>query len=171
MEPSELPPFPTPEPPHSTPVAPPADRGMSMLLQVLFLAAFWPAVYITHEQTTAMITAEQKARECEETAEKRAREREERQAAFEQIVGRWSLGNRDAWIIIFQRDKFVFRSDAKAVALGSWRFENGIYLLESPNLVGEWRARIVGDELLLEQSTSREGTWRVTSRLRRPAKE
>ncbi len=164
MEVSSLPPFPVPEPPLTATPPAPVGRGKRMLLQALFLLAFWPAVYVIHERATHIAAAEQKTREQEEVER-------DRRADIERIMGRWVGNHGDAWIISFQPDVFVLRLDAKAVVLGSWRLENGIYPFLARDLVGDWRGRIVGDELLVEQSASREGTWRVVFRLRRPGKE
>lgn len=152
MEPSELPPFPTPEPPHPAPAARLAGRGMPMFLQALFLLAFWPAIYITHEQSAAMIAAEQKAREKEQ----REQEQRERTEAVERITAHWDSDHEEGWIIRFRDDRFAFWLTSNAIVRGTWRYENGMYILQSPDLIGCWRARIVDNKLLIEHSESGE---------------
>ena len=153
MEPSELPSFPTPEPVPPAPAAPHAGRGMPMLLQVLFLLAFWPGIYFTHEHSAAMIAAEQKAREQEQ------REQEGKEI-FERIAGRW-LSEGGAWSITNAMCLFFYW-------IGRWNSgELGILRTEATltarGLIGDWRARIIGEELILEQLPDREGTWHVVS--------
>ena len=162
MEPSELPPFPALEPP-AKPTPQPAGRRGTMLLQALFLLAIWSGVYILHEQTTAITAAEQKAREREQ-AER------DRETAIRQINGRW-VGVGNAWIISFQTETFVLELDPKATWWGNWRFENGVYHLTESGLDRVRRARIIGDELVIERPDGNEASWTVVWRFRRPGKE
>jgi hypothetical protein len=124
---------------------------MSMFLQTLFLLAFWPAVYITHEQSAAMIAAEQKIREREQREQ-------ERQAATERIAGQWVSAHGDGAILQFVENRFlVFRfSDAgrqsQIVPIGSVKTDGQSYLLATSDS-GYFPARINGAELEVEFGT------------------
>src|SRR5437773_344292 len=94
MDLSSLPRFPPAIPPDSTPSPQPVaakeeepvppGRGWTMLFQFLFLALFWSAVYVLHQQALAFSAAAERARAKEEA------ERERREyAAF--LAGKWQL--------------------------------------------------------------------------------
>ncbi len=119
-----------------------------MFLQTLFLLAFWPAVYFTHEHTAALIAAEQKVREKEQ------REQEQK-AAIERITGRWVSAHGDGAIINFvENDFLVFRitppeGGSNIVPFGTVKTDGQSYLLATSDS-GWCPARITGDELEVE---------------------
>jgi hypothetical protein len=135
-----------------------------MLLQLLFMLAFWSGVYVIHEQATAILRAQGETREREDAIEREARERK---AAIERIRGRWVLG--DERIVSFQDDWFVL-IHRRAVSYGSWRFKNGTYLLAGFDFYfyNDCRARITGDELEIECFRRDVMSWVVAGRFRRP---
>lgn len=141
MEPSELPPFPSPESPPPTPTASPAGRGTPLFLQALFLLAFWPAIYFTHEHTAAMLAAEQKIREKEEAAEKKAREREEAERiAIEtelkrEGVGRWESTHGDGAVLELADGRFILIRKGEILLQGKYRRSgSGRYVLSSASI-------------------------------------
>src|SRR4051794_24138494 len=93
MEPSELPPFPMPEPPAPPPQ--PAGRGGTMLLQALFLLAFWSGVYLLHEQATLIVAARER-----EAAERAATEAELKRAG----LGKWESTHGDGTVLELKGD-------------------------------------------------------------------
>jgi hypothetical protein len=122
--------------------------------------AFWSGIYVLHEQVTAISVAERKARE-------RERLEQEREAALQRIVGRWVSVHEDGRIS-FREDGVVLKVEPKAVVYGSWRFENGVYLLMGLGSDEDCRARITGDELGIECFRQNVMSWVVAERFRRP---
>ncbi len=147
MEVSSLPPFPAPEP---LPTAMPptsAGRGTTMLLQLLFLLAFWPAVYVIHEQATAMVAAERKAREREPAAR-------DEEAAIQLIAGRWASTHGDDAIIVFGETRhtplYTVLNNHGSLLRGSVRNDGFAYVLRVSEYGEDCRVRVDGDELAIE---------------------
>jgi hypothetical protein len=152
------------------PAAPsaPSRRGATMLLRVLCVLVFWIAIYVVHQHVTALLRSRQEVREREQMER-------EREAALEQIAGRWISIHGDNASINFVEDRFVFRREYTAVPRGYLLFKNGTYILKGYDFEEDWFARLVDDELEIECGEygqkyfeKRKLPWHGVWRFRRP---
>jgi hypothetical protein len=91
----------------------PPNRRQTMILQALFLAAFWPGIYVLREQSRA-ISASIKREEAE-------RKRLEAEAqARRRFEGKWQSARGDGLLLELWGRRFTFSRDGTDLILGDF---------------------------------------------------
>jgi hypothetical protein len=94
-------------PPVATGAEPPASaRGTTMLLQALFLVAFWPGIYTLHQQSRDISAAYRKA--------------EEEAKADAALEGKWQSTHGDGTILEMRKSKFTLIRDGESILAGGY---------------------------------------------------